>query len=70
MDKQLPDPREIERAGTTPGYVRRGPDEWYAWTPTKHRPYRTLTDEQIDRGWEIWDKANRAKWTTPSQTSS
>jgi hypothetical protein len=56
-DMQLPDPREIERAGT-PGYARRGPASRYAWTPTKHQPYRTLTDEQIDRAWEIYDKAN------------
>lgn len=56
---QLPDPREIELASTTPGYVRRGPAERYAWTPTKHRPYWTLIDEQIDRWWEINAKANK-----------
>lgn len=57
-DMQLPDPREIERAGT-PGYVRRGPASRYEWTPTKDRPYRTLSDEQIDRWWDIFAKADR-----------
>lgn len=54
---QLPDPREIERAGTA-GYVRRGPAWWYVWKPTTHRPYRTLTDEQVDDAWDIYNRWN------------
>ncbi len=53
---RLPDPRQIERDAVS-DYVRQGPPERYAWQQTPYRPYRTLTDEQVDRWWVLIERA-------------